>query len=131
MLIRMLANLGADWPSPWKDGETHECSKTLGQKLVALNLAVDISPPPKPAPPSGPGLAEVIRLGKERKDAERAAEEDRQQKLKADAKKQAKLRHDADLKAAEDKAKEAAKVQPKPVAQPKSETKPGAGPEKK
>lgn len=54
MRIKMLANLGKSderWSEPWKDKEERECSKDVGDKLVALNLAVDITPPPPPPAP--------------------------------------------------------------------------------
>lgn len=54
MWIKMDANLGSDWPHPWKNGEVHHCHADLGQKLVSLNLAVEVDPPIKPEPAKEP-----------------------------------------------------------------------------
>jgi hypothetical protein len=48
MRIKVLCNLGTnDFPeTPFLDGEEHEVNQELGEKLVRLRLAVDITPPP-------------------------------------------------------------------------------------
>lgn len=45
MKVKMRANLGHDWPEPWKDGETHDAPEALAQRLIAKNLAVLIEEP--------------------------------------------------------------------------------------
>lgn len=57
MRIKVLANLGtSEFPdSPFKEGEEHEVSETLGSLLVRRRLADDITPPdPIPVPKQEP-----------------------------------------------------------------------------
>lgn len=50
MKVKLLVNLGtSEFPAtPFKDGETHDVTKKLGELLVKRNLAVDVSEPDAP-----------------------------------------------------------------------------------
>jgi len=52
MLVQLKTNLGSnDFPGmPYLDGETREVSEDVGEKLVTLGLAIDVTPEPPPAP---------------------------------------------------------------------------------
>lgn len=50
MLVKLKTNLGSnDFPDhPFMEGEEREVSTAVGERLIALRLAVDITPEPKP-----------------------------------------------------------------------------------
>lgn len=52
MRIKVTTNLGTnEFPdSPFLDGEEHDVNERLGELLVRRNLAVEITPLPKPIP---------------------------------------------------------------------------------
>lgn len=56
MRVKLLTNLGSnDFPDhPFMDGEEYDVSAELGAKLLALRLAVDVTPEPVPVPKQEP-----------------------------------------------------------------------------
>jgi hypothetical protein len=51
MRIKVLVNLGRDWPEPWQDGDVVEAPGPLATKLIAAGLAEPVEPEPIPDPP--------------------------------------------------------------------------------
>lgn len=48
--IRMLRNLGRDWPEPWMEGEEHTVRDDLAERLFAKGLAERLPDLPLPKP---------------------------------------------------------------------------------
>lgn len=56
MLVKLKTNLGSnDFPDhPFMEGEEREVSTAVGERLITLRLAVDITPEPVPVPKQEP-----------------------------------------------------------------------------
>jgi hypothetical protein len=56
MRIKVIVNLGRDWPEQWLDGDVVEAPGSLATKLIAAGLAEPVEPEPTPvsSPPPAP-----------------------------------------------------------------------------